>query len=125
MLIRKVLFVALVLFASSLANAQSVKLTSVQISEILNGNTASGKWGEEVYHQYFNVDGTTIIIEAGNLKKIGKWKINDDSEEFLSRFPGDIDWQSWFIMEYSGDYYWVSKKTPPTKFKIEIGNKLK
>jgi len=45
MLIRKVLFLALVLFASSLANAQSVKLTSVQISEILNGNTASGKWG--------------------------------------------------------------------------------
>ncbi len=125
MLIRKVLFLALVLFASSLANAQSVKLTSVQISEILNGNTASGKWYGEVYHQYFDVDGTTTIIKAGDLKKIGKWKINGDTEEFLSRFPGDIDWQSWFIMEYSGDYYWVSKKTPPTKFKIEIGNKLK
>ena len=125
MLIRKVLFLALVLFASSLANAQSVKLTSVQISEILNGNTASGKWDGEVYHQYFDVDGNTTIIKAGDLKKIGKWKINDDTEEFLSRFHGDIDWQSWFIMEYSGDYYWVSKKTPPTKFKIEIGNKLK
>ena len=96
MLIRKVLFLALVLFASSLANAQSVKLTSVQISEILNGNTASGKWDGEVYHQYFDVDGTTTIIKAGDLKKIGKWKINDDTEEFLSRFPGDIDWQSWY-----------------------------
>jgi hypothetical protein len=125
MLIRKVLFLALVLFVSSLANAQSVKLTSVQISEILNGNTASGIWGGEVYHQYFGVDGTTTIIKAGNLKKIGKWKINDDTEEFLSRFPGDIDWQGWYIMEYSGDYYWVSKTTPPTKFKLEIGNKLK
>ena len=125
MLIRKVLFLALVLFASSLANAQSVKLTSVQISEILNGNTASGKWYGEVYHQYFDVDGTTTIIKAGDLKKIGKWNINDDTEEFLSRFRGDIDWQSWFVMEYSGDYYWVRKKTPPTKFKIEIGNKLK
>ena len=63
MLIRKVLFLALVLFASSLANAQSVKLTSVQISEILNGNTASGKWGGEVYHQYFDVDGTTTTLK--------------------------------------------------------------
>jgi hypothetical protein len=28
-------------------------------------------------------------------------------------------------MEYSDDYYWVSKTTPPTKFKIEIGKNLK
>ena len=63
MLIRKVLFVTLVLFASSLANAQSVKLTSVQISEILNGNTASGIWGGEVYHQYFGVDGITTTLK--------------------------------------------------------------
>ena len=125
MLIRKVLFLALVLFASSLANAQSVKLTSVQISEILNGNTASGKWGGEVYHQYFDVDGTNIIIKENDLKKIGKWKINDETEELSSKFSGDIDWQSWYIMEYSDDYYWVSKTTPPTKFKIEIGKNLK
>ena len=66
MLIRKVLFLTLLLFGSSLANAQSVKLTSVQISEILNGNTASGIWGGEVYNQYFDVDGTTTIMKAGN-----------------------------------------------------------
>ena len=43
MLIRNLLFITFALLVASLANAQSVKLTSIQISEILNGNTASGK----------------------------------------------------------------------------------
>ena len=125
MLKRFVLFLVLSVFVSSLANAQSVKLTSNQISKILTGNTASGKWDGKVYKQYFDVDGTTIIIKENDLKKIGKWKINDETEELSSKFSGDVDWQSWYIMEYSDDYYWVSKTTPPTKFNIEIGKNLK
>ena len=125
MLKRFVLFLVLSVFVSSLANAQSVKLTSIQISKILTGNTASGKWDGKVYKQYFDVDGTTIIIKENDLKKIGKWKINDETEELSRKFSGDVDWQSWYIMEYSDDYYWVSKTTPPTKFKIEIGKNLK
>ena len=62
-------FLVLSVFVSSLANAQSVKLTSNQISEILTGNTASGKWYGKVYKQYFDVDGTTIIIRENYLKK--------------------------------------------------------
>ena len=125
MITRNLLFLAFALFVASLANAQSVKLTSIQISEILNGNTASGKWDGDVYHQYFDADGTTTMIKVDDFKKIGKWKINAETEEFLSKFPGDIDWQSLYVMEYLSDYYWVSKTTPPTKFKIEIGKKLK
>jgi len=125
MIIRNLLFIAFALFVASLANAQSVKLTSIQISEILNGNTASGKWDGEFYNQYFDADGTTTIIKADGFENIGKWKINHETEEFLSKFPGDIDWQSLYIMEYLSEFYWVSKTTPPTKFKIKIGKKLK
>ena len=99
MIIRNLLFITFALLVASLANAQSVKLTSIQISEILNGNTASGKWNDEVYNQYFDADGTTTIIKADGFENIVKWKINHETEEFLSKFPGDIDWQSLYIME--------------------------
>ena len=125
MLKRFVLFLVLSDCVSSLAHAQSVPLTSHPLRNLLTGNTASGKWDGKVYKQYFDVDGTTIIIKENDLKKIGKWKINDETEELSSKFSGDVDWQSWYIMEYSDDYYWVSKTTPPTKFKIEIGKNLK
>jgi len=36
----------------------------------------------------------------------------------------DQEWEAWYVMEYTKDYYWVSKTTPPTQFEIENGKKL-
>ena len=69
----------------------------------MNGNTASGKLDGEVYHQYFDADGTTTMIKADGFVNIDKWKINDETEELLSKFSGDIDWQCLYVMKYSSE----------------------
>lgn len=34
------------------------------------------------------------------------------------------NWEGWHAMELAGDFYWVSKATPPTPFKIVEGEQL-
>ena len=36
----------------------------------------------------------------------------------------DADWAGWYVMEFSGDWYWVSKSTPPTPFEVLEGEQL-
>ena len=52
----------------------------------------------------------------------GEWRVEGD--EYQSRWPGETEWEGWFVMEYAGDWYWVSKATPPTRFKIVDGEQL-
>lgn len=112
---------ALVLSAGA-AHAQSVKLAAHEITVLLSGNTAVGKWDGISYRQYFDPDGTTIYAQVGTRSARGQWRVEGD--EYQSIWPSDPEWEGWFVMEYAGDWFWVSKTTPPTPFKIVKGEKL-
>ena len=104
------------------AHAQSVKLEGHEIEALLSGNTAVGFWGDVSYRQYFDPDGTTIYVEAKANSALGEWRVANDS--YQSIWSGDNDWAGRFVMEFAGDFYWVSKAIPPTPFSIVDGQKL-
>ncbi len=104
------------------ADAQSVKLRSDEIGFLLTGNTAVGVWNGENYRQYFGADGSTIYAQDGSRSALGEWRV--EGEEYQSRWPGDADWEGWFVMEYAGIWFWVSKSTPPTPFEVLEGEQL-
>lgn len=106
------------------ASAQSVKLQAHEIAALLTGNTAIGTWQGEKYRQYFDPDGTTIYAQEGARSTRGEWRIDADRQEYQSIWPRDAEWEGWFVMEYAGAFYWVSKSTPPTPFRIVDGEQL-
>ncbi|WP_438955448.1 hypothetical protein [Cognatiyoonia sp.] len=104
------------------ATAQSVKLQPHEIEALLSGNTAVGVWEGQNYRQFFNPDGTTIYAQEGVRSTVGQWRIEGD--EYQSIWPHDAEWEGWFVMEYGGDFFWVSKTTPPTHFEVLEGEQL-
>ena len=102
--------------------AQSVKLRGDEIGILLTGNTAVGEWEGDAYRQYFDADGSTIYAQGDARSSRGKWRVEGD--EFQSIWPNDADWEGWFVMEYAGQWFWVSKSTPPTPFEMIEGQKL-
>lgn len=114
-------------FASLCAHtvrAQSVKLTAEEITHLLSGKTASGKWEGKHYRQYFNENGATIFAQEGTRSALGRWRVNRETDEYESIWPGETEWTRWFVMEYAGAHYWVSKTTPPTPFRLLDGQQL-
>ncbi|MCP4821587.1 MAG: hypothetical protein GY883_20575 [Shimia sp.] len=106
------------------AAAQAVKLTGAEIVALLDGNTAAGRWEGANYRQYFAQDGVTIYAQEGARSARGEWRVDDEAQEYQSLWPGDADWQGWFVMEFGDTYYWVSKATPPTPFQVLQGDQL-
>ena len=109
---------------ASAANAQSVKLTASEIDVLLSGNTAIGLWEGVPNRQYFGDDGATIFAQDGARSARGEWRVDDVLDEFQSIWPGDTEWEGWFVMEYAGDWYWVSRATAPTPFSVVDGEQL-
>ncbi len=107
---------------SGAAEAQSVKLEEHEILSLLSGNTAVGVWEGATYRQYFDPDGSTIYAQEEARSTLGKWRVEDG--EYQSIWPGDANWEGWFVMEFAGDHYWVSKATPPTPFSVLEGQQL-
>ncbi|MEP4194868.1 MAG: hypothetical protein ABJL99_04445 [Aliishimia sp.] len=115
-------FVLTLAILAGAAEAQSVKLRGDEINILLSGNTAVGLWDGTPYRQYFDADGTTIFAQPNARPARGEWRVED--EEYQSRWLGDTDWEGWFVMEFGGDWYWVSKTTPPTPFEVFDGEQL-
>ena len=115
---------AVLLTTATSASAQSVKLTAEQIVDLLTGNTAIGKWEGVRYRQFFGPDGTTIYAQDGARSARGEWRIDKKRDEYQSIWPGDAEWEGWFVMQWQGDYYWVSRATPPTPFEVVDGQQL-
>jgi len=112
-----------VFFAAS-AQAQSVKLSADEIEILLTGNTAIGVWDAVPYRQYFGADGVTIFAQDGARSARGEWRVDVIADEYQSLWPGDENWEGWYVMEYAGDWYWVSRATPPTPFSVVEGEQL-
>ncbi|MFT5625091.1 MAG: hypothetical protein ACI8Z0_001591 [Lentimonas sp.] len=122
-MIARLCLAGLLMVATPLA-AQSVKLNAHEISALLMNNTAVGVWEGAAYRQFFGADGSTIYAQAEAKSASGKWRINETRDEYQSIWPRDRDWQGWYVMEYAGDFFWVSKSTPPTPFRVVEGNQL-
>lgn len=118
------LSVVVLIAPANILQAQAVKLKPDEISELLTDNTAIGRWEGVTYRQYFGADGTTIYAQEGARSARGEWRIDATAQEYQSLWPGDMDWQGWFVMEYGDTYYWVSKATPPTPFQVLFGEQL-
>lgn len=121
---RFVCMLAIAVMASA-AGAQSVKLSADEISVLLSGNTATGARGGTTYQQYFGADGVTVLALDDAEPTQGAWRVDAQADEYQSRWPGDANWEGWFIMEYAGVWYWVSKTTPPTAFEVLEGQQVK
>lgn len=119
-MIRAACSIAFAVLAGAAA-AQSVKLTGPEISALLTGNTAVGEWDGVRYRQYFGADGATIFAHPNAGSTRGQWRVDAQTDEYQSIWPGEVDWQSWYVMEYAGVWYWVSKTTPPTAFEVLEG----
>jgi hypothetical protein len=115
---------AVLLTVATPLTAQSVRLQAHEISALLTNNTAVGVWEGVAYRQFFGADGSTIYAQAEAKSTAGKWRIDETRDEYQSIWPRDPDWQGWYVMEYAGDFYWVSKSTPPTPFMVVQGNQL-
>lgn len=122
-MIRRAFLLALLALATP-AQAQSVKLQSHEITALLSGNTAVGTWEGTPYRQYFGTDGSTIYAQTEARSTVGQWRVDADLSEYQSIWPRDADWEGWYVMEYAGDFFWVSKRTPPTPFKVLEGQQL-
>jgi len=125
MMTRRLFLAVLAMFLlAGAGQAQSVKLTADEITELLAGKTASGKWEGNRYRQYFNANGATIYAQTGARSALGKWRVNAETDEYESIWSGETEWTGWFVMEYAGAHYWVSKTTPPTPFRLLEGQQL-
>ncbi|ABG33318.1 hypothetical protein CEP88_08610 [Roseobacter denitrificans] len=116
--------VAIAVFAALPATAQAVKLKAYEIEILLSGNTVFGQWDGVEYRQFFGEAGETIFAssDAGSLQ--GDWRVDAQRDELQSIWRNAPEWKSWFVMEWDGDFYWVSKSTPPTPFRVEEGNQM-
>lgn len=114
-------FVGLAAFPAA---AQAVKLKAHEIEALLSGNTAVGKWEGTSYRQFFGTDGQTIYAQKRARSARGKWRVDAERDEYQSIWPRDADWEGWFVMEWDGDFFWVSKSTPPTPFVLQQGQHL-
>lgn len=123
-MLRRMAIIGLALMLATPIFAQSVKLTTAEISTLLTGNTAVGVWEGVKYRQFFNEDGSTVYAQEGRRSSLGEWRIDANRDEYQSIWAGDLEWEGWYVMEYLGTYFWVSKRTPPTAFKMLEGKRL-
>jgi hypothetical protein len=106
------------------AEAQSIKLQADEIDILLSGNTVVGDWDGVPYRQFFGADGVTVFAQRDAEVSRGEWRVDATLDEYQSIWPSDADWAGWYVMEFSGDWYWVSKSTPPTPFEVLEGEQL-
>ena len=117
------LAVGFTLCASAL-HAQAVKLSGEEIRALLVGNTAIGRWDGAKYRRCVGGDGVTSYAQEGARSARGEWRVDDAAQEYQSIWPGDEDWEGWFVMEFGDTFYWVSRSTPPTPFQMLDGQQL-
>lgn len=113
-----------IMVSAAMAQPLAVKLTADEIAGVLTGNTAVGTWDRVGYHQYFGDDGVTLFAQEGIRTARGEWRVDAVEDEYQSLWPGDAEWEGWFIMQWEGTYYWVSRTTPPTPFEVLEGQQL-
>lgn len=122
---KHVLASALILAATALhAQPVAVQLDAEEVTALLIGNTAIGEWEGTPYRQYFGEDGVTLFAQPEARTTRGEWRVDPESDEYQSLWPGDAEWEGWIVMIWMDEYYWLSRTTPPTPFEVVEGQQL-
>ncbi len=116
---------ALLAFATPvLAQPNAVQLDAAEVTALLTGNTAVGVWDGTPYRQYFGEDGVTLFAQPEARTTRGQWRVDPESDEYQSLWPGDAEWEGLIVMIWMDEYYWLSRSTPPTPFEVVEGQQL-
>lgn len=113
----------LVISGASLAEEKT--LSAAEIENLLQGNTAVGRWIDHNYRQFFNADGSTIYAQEKARSAVGRWRVNSTTNQYESWWER-AGWGSGYsILLKEGVYYWVSSGgTEPQAFELVPGQSL-
>ena len=102
------LILAAPLSAGLPAMAAQVRLDAGEIETLLAGNTIVGTWSGSSYRQYYDADGTTIIVPDEGRANTGRWRTDPETDEYESwwRSTGWIDYA--MVRTDEGGYAWVN-----------------
>lgn len=105
------------------AVAEPVVVSAAEIKTFLTGNTIRGTWSGNEYRQYFNPNGLTIYATRRSQSALGKWRVNDETNEYESWWESS-DWSGYGVTRDGDQFFWNSKDLQPQPFKIIPGQKL-
>lgn len=114
----------LVFATSPPAQPVAVQLDAAEVTALLTGNTAVGVWEGTPYRQHFDETGVTLFAQPEARTTRGEWRVDPETDEYQSIWPGETEWEGWIVMIWMDEYYWLSRTTPPTPFEVVEGEQL-
>jgi len=114
---------ALMCSLASMVMAQDRAITGNDITALLAGNTAIGKWASDDYRQWFAPDGSTIYAAFGKRSTLGAWRISADGTQYESWWSGNL-WEAYRILSRDDQLYWVTPEGAELPFEIVDGQQL-
>ena len=100
--------------------AQSRRLTGLEIGELLSGNTVVGEWEDEPYRQLYRADGTTLYTRQDGGRNEGLWRLAEEAYE--ESWDGGETWLAWTVRRVSGRFVFLGEDVPATSFAVERGD---
>ena len=98
-------------------------LSSVEIEELLSGNTAIGEWSGTLYRQVFRSNGATIYLPENTRDSLGEWRVDAVTNTYESRWEMG-GWASYSIGRLGMRYFWIGSSLPPQEFAVLVGERL-
>ncbi|MEM7257267.1 MAG: hypothetical protein AAF404_07745 [Pseudomonadota bacterium] len=113
------------IFLAGVSSADEKKLSAAEITNLLSGNTAVGRWIDHHYRQYFGSDGSTIYAQENTRSSVGRWRVNSASNQYESWWERSGWGSGYDIVLKDGEYFWVgSDATEPQSFVMVPGQQL-
>ena len=105
------------------AAADPVAVPAHEIKTFLIGNTIRGTWLGNEYRQYFNPDGSTIYATRKAQSALGKWRVNEKTNEYESWWER-TEWSAYRITRDGDQFFWNSNDLESQPFMILPGQQL-
>ena len=110
-------------FASS-GQAEPLRLSALEVRELLSGRTAIGTWSGARYRQWFASDGSTIYAQWGARSALGKWRVNSQTDAYESVWERP-EWTGYRVMRIDGQLHWTDLQgNNPQPFRVLPGQQL-
>ena len=120
---KSALVLAFSMFVAELALAEPVIVTAPEIKSLLSGNSIEGTWSGDEYKQYFNENGSTTYAQRGSRETFGKWRVNEQSNEYESWWER-AGWSGYGVVREGEQLFWISSGLEPQPFKVVEGHHL-
>jgi hypothetical protein len=107
------------------ADAGEKTLSAEEISALLSGNTAIGRWIDHNYRQYFDASGSTIYAQENARSAVGRWRVNAGTNQYESWWEQSGWGSGYTVIVREGVYHWVGGgAAKPQAFTLVEGQKL-